>query len=75
MIERSRHVLHLDPASFTCPTHGHDLTPQVVESLEEQGPPVAFGNKKRLFAVPVSCPGGPAPDGAHPQVCRGRYWR
>jgi hypothetical protein len=68
-------MLHLDPDSFTCPTHGHDLTPQVREALEEQVTPVAFGKKKRRFEVPVSCPGGTEPeDAAHQQMCRGWHW-
>ena len=68
--------MNVDPASFTCPTHGHDLTPMVVEALDEQGPPVAFGRgRRRPFEVLVSCPGATAPDGPHQLACEGRYWR
>lgn len=67
-------MLHLEPDSFPCPTHEHDLTPQVIEALEEEGLPMAYGKEKRPFAVPVSCPGEP-PEGGHQQMCRGRYWR
>ena len=67
-------MLQLEPDSFTCPTHGHDLTPQVIEALEEHGPPLAFGKRKRSFTVSASCP-GERPDVAHQQVCRGWYWR
>ena len=67
-------MLHLDPDTYPCPTHGHDLTPQVRVALEERET-VVYGRKKREFAVPASCPGGDPPDGAHDQVCRGRYWK
>jgi hypothetical protein len=69
-------VLQVDPASFSCPTHGHDLTPQVVEALEERPPPMAYRpGRRREFEVLVSCPGDAPPDGPHQLACVGRYWR
>jgi hypothetical protein len=64
--------VQLTPATFTCPTHHVDLTPQVVEALKEIPPPVAYGD--RPFRVPVTCRG----DGtaaAHALVCSGQYRR
>lgn len=62
--------MHLTPATFECPTHHADLTTMVVEALDEEGPPVAYG--RRPFRVLVPCPGdGTAP--AHQQRCSGEY--
>jgi hypothetical protein len=64
--------VQLTPTTYECPNHHVDLTRQVEEALQEQGPPVAYGD--RPFRVPVSCPGdGTA--GAHPLVCSGQYRR
>lgn len=68
-------MLNVEPATFSCPTHGHDLTPQVVEALDELGPPVAYRRGNRPFEVLVFCPGGEAPDGTHELACEGRYSR
>jgi hypothetical protein len=65
-------VLHLEPNIYPCPTHGDELRPLVERALDREGPPAAYGGKKKPFTVFVSCPGGGEP---HPQVCKGRYWR
>lgn len=62
--------MRLTPATFACPTHHVDLTPRVIEALEDEGPPVAYGD--RPFRVPVTCPGD-GTSAAHPLVCSGRY--
>lgn len=58
----------LNPATYECPVHHIDLTPQVKEALEELPPPNAFG--QRRFRVVVSCPGD-GTSGAHEQACTG----
>ena len=58
-------MVKLDPAKYACPDHGVDLTSQVEEVLEEDGPPVAYlrlslrGRRAgpRPFEVIVTCPG------------------
>ena len=75
-------MVTIDPDTFTCPVHGDvDLTPQVLRTLGEGGPPVAFpglrvgrGPRKRPFSVPVTCPGDDNPDSEHVQLCEGQYW-
>ena len=42
-------MLHLDPDTFPCPAHGDELRPLVEEALDEQGPPAAYGRRKRPF--------------------------
>jgi len=64
--------VQLNPATYECPTHHVDLTAQIVEALEEQGPPIAYGDKP--FRVQVSCRGD-GTSGAHPLVCSGQYRR
>ena len=55
--------MKLDPAKYTCPEHGLDLTSQVEEVLEEDGPPLAYlglpgrAARPRPFEVIVTCPG------------------
>ena len=34
--------MKLDPADYTCPDHHTDLTGQVLDALDEDGPPVAY---------------------------------
>jgi len=71
-------MVQLDPATYSCPTHGVDLTPQVEELLEEEGTPVAYRpwslrgrrSEPTSFEVVVSCPGDGKP---HEQACEGRY--
>ena len=78
----------LDPDSYTCPEHQADLTPLVLEVLEEDGPPgantrrppLAFSRPPwlrkaagpREFQVVVVCPGTEASE-AHDRVCYGTY--
>ncbi|WP_433784639.1 hypothetical protein ACQPX6_00235 [Actinomycetospora sp. CA-101289] len=58
----------LTPATYKCPTHPQvDLTSRVLEALEDEGPPVAFG--KRPFRVQVTCPGDGS--GAHMLMASG----
>ena len=73
-------MVTIDPESFACPVHHDvDLTPQVLRTLGEGGPPVAFrglrigrGPREKPFSVPVTCPGD-KPDGEHVQLCVGKY--
>ena len=59
----------LNPERYECPDHYTDLTGQVEEVLERQGPPVAY-RRERPFQVIVTCPGtGGA--GARPLTCTG----
>jgi hypothetical protein len=71
----------LNPAKYTCPDHHTDLTSQVLDALDEDGPPVAYDRQPLLgrttgprpFEVPVTCPGT---DGrAHQLICAGTYTR
>jgi hypothetical protein len=73
--------MKLDPANYTCPDHDADLTGQVRDALDEDGPPVAykrpdflFGRKPGLcpFEVLVTCPGGGQP---HQLTCAGTWTR
>jgi hypothetical protein len=74
-------MVQLDPESFECASHNVDLTPQIVEQLEDMGPPVAFPagkmlgrrSRQREFEVVVSCPGDGTPGNAHQVVCEGRF--
>ena len=70
-------MVTLDPDSYKCPDHGHDLTGQVLELLEEEGTPVAYARKgkSRRFMVIVTCPGGTAPGDKHQLACQGSYRR
>lgn len=68
--DRMECPVQLTPATYECPTHHADLTPQVRVALDEQGPPVAYAD--RPFRVSVTCPGN-ATSGAHSQVCAGRF--
>lgn len=68
--------MNLNPSDYTCPDHGVDLTGQVEEALEEDGPPVAYWRLSlsrlpgpRPFEVIVTCPGTGA--GAHQLTCTG----
>ena len=63
----------LDPPTYACPTHGTDLTDQVVEELKDAGWAVAYKTRdlRRIqpeFEVVVTCPGTRAP---HQLTCRG----
>jgi hypothetical protein len=74
--------MHLDPDSYTCAEHGHDLTSAVREALEEEPLPLAYPTARLLgsrivkegFEVVVSCPGG-SPGGAHEVAFDGTFWR
>jgi hypothetical protein len=75
-------AVKLDPDNYTCPDHHTDLTRQVLDALDEDGPPVAYGRGllpgrkggPRLFEVIVTCPGsaGGAP---HELTCAGTWTR
>ena len=60
--------VNLEPADYTCPDHNTDLTGQVLDALDEDGPPVAYQRLPLLgrkagpqpFEVQVTCPGGTA---------------
>ncbi len=65
----------LEPSTYKCPEHNTDLTDLVAETLEEDGPPVAYrGPRKataaRPFQVIVTCPGANG-TGAHRLTCSG----
>jgi hypothetical protein len=55
----------LDPAKYTCPDHHTDLTSQVLDALDEEGPPVAYRRRPllgrtaglRRFEVLLTCTG------------------
>lgn len=73
--------MFLDPPQFSCPTHGHDLTPLVIEALDEMPLPSAMRPSRRRgeFEVLVTCPGTTRPDaepeGQHQVPCEGVYRR
>ena len=78
----------LTPDSYPCPQHQIDLTAQVLELLDEDGPPgakarrppVAYGRRPwlgkataaREFEIIVVCPGTGGAE-SHNQVCHGTY--
>jgi hypothetical protein len=73
--------MKLDPDDYTCPDHQTDLTSQVLDALDDDGPPVAYrrpgflGGRKpgpRPFEVRVTCPGGGQP---HQLTCAGTWTR
>lgn len=73
--------MRLDPDNYPCPNHHTDLTQQVLDALDEDGPPVAYrrpgflGGRKpgpRPFEVLVTCPGDGQP---HKQKCAGSFTR
>jgi hypothetical protein len=73
-------MVQLNPATFECTSHGVDLTPQVVEQLEELGPPVAYPgrhlgrrSRERDFEVVVFCPGDRTAGDKHQVVCEGKF--
>lgn len=68
-------TVHLDPGSCVCPTHGIDLTAQVVAQLEEQGTRAAMAplGRRLPFAVAATCPGIDG-NSEHAPICRGQYW-
>jgi hypothetical protein len=72
--------MKLKPEHFSCPDHGGDLTPQVVERLGHE-PSVVVGYslakatarrtaKPEPFLVVVSCHGGGSP---HDLECSGTF--
>lgn len=71
----------LDPGNYTCPDHHTDLTGQVRDALDQDGPPVAYrrgllpGTKAgpRPFEVIVTCPG--AGGQPHQLTCAGTWAR
>jgi hypothetical protein len=69
----------LDPRDYTCPDHGIDLTGQVEQALEEDGPPLAYWGLlgraagPRPFEVIVTSPG--TGGGAHELTCTGTCTR
>ena len=69
----------LDPDTYVCPEHQADLTTQVQEALEDDGPPLAYKRPPlfrrgragpRPFRVIVTCPGA-AGSAAHQLACAG----
>ncbi len=74
--------MKLNPADYTCPDHHADLTGQVLDALDEDGPPVAYQRRPLLgrkagprpFEVMVTCPGD-ASGGPHPLTCAGTWTR
>ena len=70
----------LDPDTYVCPEHQADLTTQVREALEDDGPPLAYkrpalgrgGSGPRPFRVIVTCPGAPG-SAEHPLACAGTW--
>jgi hypothetical protein len=73
----------LDPATYTCQKHHADLTAQVTDALQDDGPPLAYRRlplpgraapRPRPFEVTVTCP-GTADSGPHPLVCTGTLTR
>jgi hypothetical protein len=74
-------MVRIDPDVITCPVHGVDLTPQVLERLRAPKSDTAYGGRsigrtsgKKPFTFTVVCSGDDAPESAHPQVCEGQYW-
>ncbi|HEY1345349.1 MAG TPA: hypothetical protein VGF54_10220 [Streptosporangiaceae bacterium] len=73
-------AITLDPATYTCPEHQIDLTPEVREALEEKDTPLAYrrpllgraASRAHAFEVMVTCPGASGA-GAHPLTCTGSY--
>jgi hypothetical protein len=72
-------AITLDPAAYTCPDHGTDLTDQVKQALEEEDDtPRAYRRpllgrrtpRARPFEVIITCPGGGQ---AHSLTCTGTY--
>jgi hypothetical protein len=72
-------AVKLDPAQYTCPEHHTDLTGQVLDALDVEGPPLVYERplpgrpaRPRPFEVPVTCPGasGGSP---HELTCTGTY--
>ena len=61
----------LNPGRYECPDHHTDLTGQVEEALDEQGPPTAY-RRDRPFQVIVTCPGASGSE-AHPLTCTGTF--
>ena len=72
--------MRLDPTKYACPDHDTDLTSQVQDVLDKEGPPVAYNRWRLLgravgahpFEVLVTCPGG-AGGGPHELTCTGTY--
>ena len=71
----------LDPDTYVCPEHQADLTAQVQEALEDDGPPLAYwrltlpgrgGSGPRRFRVIVTCP-GTAGSAEHQLACTGTW--
>ena len=67
----------LDPETYVCPEHQADLTAQVREALEDDGPTLAYGPRPGRdrsgplpFRVIVTCP-GTAGSAAHQLACAG----
>lgn len=75
-------AVKLNPDNYTCPDHHTDLTRQVLDTLEEDWPPVAYGRRllparkagPRPFEVIVTCPGA-AGGGLHELTCAGTWTR
>ncbi len=69
----------LEPSTYECPEHHTDLTGLVAETLEDDGPPVAYyvlrkTTAARPFQVIVTCPGANG-TGAHQLTCSGTWAR
>lgn len=65
----------LNPSSYECSEHHTDLTDLVEETLQDDGPPVAYfplrkTKPARPFQVVVTCPGATGA-GAHQLTCSG----